>query len=97
SFFSLSLHDALPILGGFVALRRKCEIVAGSLIAVAAAIKAFPVLAIIYLIYRRCWKAAVSLVATLLFLLFILPAPFRGFKRAWRSEEHTSELQSLAY
>src|SRR5205814_4139635 len=71
------------MLGGFVALRRKCEIVAGSLIAVAAAIKAFPVLAIIYLIYRRCWKAAVSLVATLLFLLFILPAPFRGFKRAW--------------
>src|SRR5438477_11798783 len=63
------------MLGGFVALRRKCEIVAGSLIAVAAAIKAFPVLAIIYLIYRRCWKAAVSLVATLLFLLFILPAP----------------------
>src|SRR5881398_1374343 len=71
------------MLGAFVALRRKCEIVAGSLIAVAAAIKAFPVLAIIYLIYRRCWKAAVSLVATLLFLLFILPAPFRGFKRAW--------------
>src|SRR5204862_1799333 len=35
------------MLGGFVALRRKCEIVAGSLIAVAAAIKAFPVLAII--------------------------------------------------
>src|SRR5207247_2732022 len=71
------------MLGGFVALRRKCEIVAGSLIAVAAAIKAFPVLAIIYLIYRRCWKAAVSLVTTLLFLLFILPAPLRGFKRAW--------------
>src|SRR5438874_3818750 len=71
------------MLGAFFSLRANHETVAGSLIAVAAAIKAFPVLAIIYLIYRRCWKAAVSLVATLLFLLFILPAPFRGFKRAW--------------
>ncbi len=65
-------------------------IVAGSLIAVAAAIKAFPVLAIIYLVYRRYWKAAVSLVATLLFLLFILPAPLRGFERGWHDLEKWS-------
>src|SRR4030095_3305742 len=52
------------MLGAFVALRAKREIVGGGLIAVAAAIKAFPVLAIIYLVYRRYWKAAVSLVAT---------------------------------
>jgi hypothetical protein len=71
------------MLGSFVALRAKREIVCGGLIAVAAAIKAFPVVAIIYLVYRRYWKAAVSLVATLLFLLLILPAPFRGFQRAW--------------
>src|SRR5438094_5213488 len=71
------------MLGGFVALRRKCEIVAGSLIAVAVASKAFPVLAIIYLIYRRCWKAAVSLVAPLLFLPLILPAPSPRLNPAW--------------
>jgi hypothetical protein len=71
------------MLGAFVALRAKREIVGGGLIAVAAAIKAFPVLAIIYLVYRRYWKAAVSLVATLIFLILILPAPFRGFERAW--------------
>jgi hypothetical protein len=71
------------MLGAFVALRTKREIVAGSLIAVAAAIKAFPVLAIIYLVYRRYWNAAASLVATLIFLILILPAPFRGFGRAW--------------
>src|SRR5256886_11436544 len=59
-------------------------------IAVAAAIKAFPVLAIIYLVYRRYWKAAVSLVATLLFLLFILPAPLRGFERGWHDLEKWS-------
>src|SRR2546430_1507302 len=78
------------MLGAFIALRAKRGIVGGSLIAVAAAIKAFPVLAIIYLAYRRYWKAAVSLVATLLFLLFILPAPFRGFERAWHDLEKWS-------
>jgi Glycosyltransferase family 87 len=78
------------MLGAFFALRGKREIVAGSLIAVAAAIKAFPVLAIIYLIYRRYWTAAASLVATLLVLLLILPAPFRGFERAWHDFEKWS-------
>jgi len=72
------------MLGGFVALHANREMLAGSLIAVAAAIKAFPVVAIVYLIYRRYWTAAASLVATLLFLLLILPTPFRGSERAWR-------------
>jgi hypothetical protein len=75
------------MLGAFVALRAKREIIGGGLIAVATAIKAFPVLAIVYLVYRRYWKAAVSLVATLVFLLLILPAPFRGLERAWHDLE----------
>ncbi len=78
------------MLGAFVALCAKREIVAGGLIAVAAGIKAFPVIAIVYLVYRRYWKAAASLVATLAFLLLILPAPFRGFERAWRDLEKWS-------
>jgi hypothetical protein len=78
------------MLGAFVALRAEREIVAGGLIAVAAAIKAFPVLAIVYLVYRRYWTAAASLVATLVLLLFILPAPFRGFERAWHDLEKWS-------
>src|SRR6266550_3722318 len=78
------------MVGAFVALRANREVVAGGLIAVAAAIKAFPVLAIVYLVYRRYWKAAASLVATLLFLLLILPAPFRGFERAWHDLEKWS-------
>jgi len=78
------------MLGAFCALRAKRETVAGGLIAVAAAIKAFPVLGIVYLVYRRYWKAAASLVATLSFLLFILPVPFRGFERAWRDLEKWS-------
>src|SRR6266513_715706 len=78
------------MLGAVVALRTKREILAGSLIAVAAAIKAFPVLAIIYLVYRRYWTAAASLVVALIFLLLILPAPLRGFAPAWRDLEKWS-------
>jgi hypothetical protein len=78
------------MLGAFVALRAQRQIVAGGLIAIAAGIKAFPVIAIVYLLYRRYWTAAASLVVTLVFLLFILPAPFRGFERARRDIEKWS-------
>src|SRR5216117_3755611 len=78
------------MLGAFVALRAKREVVAGGLIAVAAAIKAFPVLAVVYLIYRRYWTGIASLVVALVFLLLLLPASFRGFERAWRDLEKWS-------
>ena len=78
------------MLGAFVALRAEREIITGGLIAIAAAIKAFPVIAIVYLLYRRYWMAAASLVVALVFLLLILPAPFRGFERAWRDLEKWS-------
>jgi hypothetical protein len=78
------------MVGAFLALRANYEVVAGGLIAVAAGIKAFPVIAIVYLVYRRYWKAAISLVVTLVFLLLILPAPFRGFERAWHDVEKWS-------
>lgn len=72
------------MLGAFVLLRAKREIPAGALIALAAALKAFPVVAIVYLIYRRYWKASASLILTLIFLLLFLPAPFRGgLERSW--------------
>ncbi|HET7227950.1 MAG TPA: glycosyltransferase family 87 protein [Chthoniobacterales bacterium] len=71
------------MLGAFLALLagRKGEILAGALIALASAIKAFPLLAILYLIYRRYWTATISLVAALLVLLLIVPIPFRGLQR----------------
>jgi hypothetical protein len=78
------------MLGAFVLLRARREISAGALIALAAAIKAFPVMAIVYLVYRRHWKATASFVAALVFLLLVLPAPFRGFGRAWHDLEKWS-------
>lgn len=79
------------ILGAFVLLRAHREVPAGALIALAAAIKAFPIVLLVYLLYRKYWKAAVSLVLTLIFLLLVLPAPFRGgFERTWRDLEKWS-------
>src|SRR5438477_1875115 len=69
------------VLGAFLSLRCHRQFLAGALIAVAVAIKAFPVLAIPYLIYRRYWTAAAALLVTLTILLLILPIPFRGWQR----------------
>jgi alpha-1,2-mannosyltransferase len=61
----------------FVCLRLKRDFVAGALIATAAAIKAFPILALAYLIYRRMWKASTATIAALAAWLLIAPLPFR--------------------
>jgi hypothetical protein len=71
------------LLGMFVCLKRNWEIRAGLLLAIAAGFKAFPILALPYLIYRRHWKA---LAATLIFLflfLFVIPACYRGDRGAY--------------
>ena len=70
------------MLGAFLCLQRKWQWSAGGLIAVAAAIKAFPAVAIVYLIYRRYWIATASFIVALAFLLIVLPMPFRGFAQA---------------
>jgi hypothetical protein len=78
------------MLGAFLSLRRDREILAGTLVALAVAIKAFPLLAIFYFVYRRYWTAAISLVITVIILLLVLPIPFRGWHqtlddaREWR-------------
>jgi hypothetical protein len=66
------------LLGAFVCLRCGKPVTAGVLIAVSAAIKAYPILAAGYLIYRRQWKAAGALAATLAALMFVAPLPFRS-------------------
>src|SRR5919106_4794704 len=66
------------MLAAFVCLRSGKEWSAGALVALAGAIKAFPVLTIGYLIYRRCWKATTSTLVFLILLLVVVPSPFRG-------------------
>ena len=64
------------MLGAFLSLRHGQEILAGALVALAVAIKAFPLLAIFYFVYRRYWMAATSLVVALFILLFLLANSF---------------------
>ncbi|MFL6520748.1 MAG: glycosyltransferase family 87 protein [Chthoniobacterales bacterium] len=85
------------MLGAFVALQRKFQWVAGALVAIATAIKAFPVIAIVYLIYRRYWIAVASLVLTLTFLLVVLPIPFRGYELAKQDLERWSNGMLFKY
>lgn len=85
------------MLGAFLALQRKSPSLAGGLVALAAAIKAFPVMAIVYLVYRRYWTAVVSLVLTLTFLLVVLPSPFRGYAQAKQDIERWSSGMLFKY
>ena len=66
------------LLAGFALLRRGRPIAAGALIAVSAAIKAYPILAVGYLIYRKQWRATASVVVTLAALMFVAPMAFRS-------------------
>jgi hypothetical protein len=65
----------------FAAIRAKRPWLAGASLALATAIKAFPFAAIVYLIWRRQWQAALATLAWLFVILVVLPIPFRGFER----------------
>ena len=65
------------LLGAFACLQRGHQFGAGALVATAAAIKAFPIMALGYLIYRRMWAASAATVAVLAAWLLIAPLPFR--------------------
>ena len=66
------------LLGMFVCLKQKRNAAAGLLLALAAGFKAFPILAVFYLIYRRYWKALGFTAIFLAVVLLVLPACFRG-------------------
>jgi hypothetical protein len=68
------------MLYGFWLLRHHRSWMAGSMFALATAIKVFPVAVLPYLVWRRQWAAAASLVLFTLVFLFVVPAPVRGFQ-----------------
>jgi hypothetical protein len=65
------------LLGAFACLRLGWHVVAGALVATAAAIKAFPLMVLGYLVYRRMWTASVATVAVLAAWLLVAPLAFR--------------------
>jgi Glycosyltransferase family 87 len=76
------------MLYGFWLLRHERPWMAGSMFALATAIKVFPVAVLPYLVWRRQWAAVAGMVVFLGVLLFIVPAPIRGF------QHNVSELKT---
>jgi hypothetical protein len=66
---------------GFLWLGQERAWLSGSVFALAAAIKVFPVAVLPYLLWRRRWVSATSMIAFLGIFLFLVPAPIRGFER----------------
>jgi hypothetical protein len=69
------------MLYGFWSLRHQRSWLAGFMFALGTAIKVFPIAVLPYLVWRRNWGAAVATVAFTGILLYIVPAPIRGFER----------------
>lgn len=69
------------MLYGFWLLRDHRNWMAGGMFALATAIKVFPVAVLPYLVWRRQWAAAASMLVFIGVFLFVVPAPFRGFER----------------
>ncbi|MGY4235475.1 hypothetical protein ACVIIW_004422 [Bradyrhizobium sp. USDA 4449] len=66
---------------GFWCLQHQRPWLAGFAFALATAIKVFPVAVLPYLVWRRQWAAVVSMLAFVGILLYVVPAPIRGFER----------------
>lgn len=76
------------MLFGFWLLQQKRPWLAGGMFALATAIKVFPVAVFPYLVWRRQWSCLASMALLLAALLFLVPAPVRGF------QHNVSELQT---
>ena len=65
---------------GFWLLQNNRPWSSGGLFAIATAIKVFPVAVLPYLVWRRQWASAASMMIFLVILLFVVPVPMRGFQ-----------------
>ena len=85
------------MLAAFVALQQKKDWTAGGLLAFATACKAFPLLSLGYLVYRRHWRAAFAMFVFLALFLFVLPATVRGIGRTARELQTWTGRMLLHY
>lgn len=69
------------MLGAFACLKNRREWGAGGLVALAVAVKAFPIMAIGYFIYRRHWTALGSMLLFLVLFFVLIPFAARGLQQ----------------
>jgi hypothetical protein len=65
---------------GFWTMQQQRPWMAGSMFALATAIKVFPVAVFPYLVWRKQWTTLASMSVFLVVFLFVVPAPVRGFQ-----------------
>src|ERR1700722_2717336 len=65
---------------GFWLLQHQRPWMAGSMFALATAIKVFPIAVFPYLLWRRQWAAVTGMIVFLAIFLFVVPAPIRGYQ-----------------
>ena len=68
------------MLFGFWLLQHGRPWASGSMFALATAIKVFPLAVLPYLLWRRHWASAASMIVFLGIFLFVVPAPVRGLQ-----------------
>jgi hypothetical protein len=84
------------ILAGFVAIEAGRRGLGGALIGFAAAIKAFPIAILLYLLARRQWRAAIAMVVALAIFSLAVPALVFGPTKAVADlSRWTSAMTSL--
>jgi hypothetical protein len=69
------------MLAGLALMASGREWTSGVMFAAAVALKAFPIAVLPYLLWRRRWRAAASMVVFSAVFLLLVPAPFRGLER----------------
>jgi hypothetical protein len=69
------------MLAGLALLQSGRQWSAGAMFAAAAALKAFPVAILPYLLWRRRWAAAAGMAIFTAVFLILIPTPVRGFER----------------
>jgi hypothetical protein len=68
------------MLFGFWLLQHERPWMAGSMFALATAIKVFPIAVFPYLLWRRQWAAVAGMIVFLGIFLLVVPAPIRGYQ-----------------
>ncbi len=76
---NINLLLLAAVVGALWLVRRRRDVTAGALLAVAASIKVTPALLLAYLVYKGCWRTLIGAAIGLVLCLLVLPALVIGW------------------